>query len=207
MNHSFLTSSFSIFNIITMKHLMLCAVVVLFLVTDSKAQSDNGKSISFEKLKKEMNFNEKVHSLKGKPMPEFSLNSLDEGKINSSSLLGKPTVLNFWFTSCQPCLEEIPILNSLTSEFDDEVNFLAITFQKEDVIKKFLKNRTFDFKQIVDARDYIKDFGVKVYPKLVIVDKNGIVTNIYGKLSEDTDENEFLEKLKSDIHKALNQSK
>lgn len=190
-----------------MKHLIIFTAVTLFTAIAAIAQSDNDKSISFEKLKKEMNFNEKVHSLKGGAMPEFNLISLNKGMISSKSLLGKPTILNFWFTNCQPCLDEIPMLNSLVSEFDDNVNFLAITFQKKEIINSFLKNREFNFSQIVDARDYIREFGVMVYPKLVIVDKNGIIIDVYGKIPEGADEKEFLRKLKSDIHETLDQSK
>lgn len=53
---------------------------------------------------------------------------------------GKLVVLEFWSTSCGPCVAEIPHLNQLADEFKNEpVQFIAVTDDPERVIKRFLK--------------------------------------------------------------------
>ena len=41
--------------------------------------------------------------LKGKPAPEFQLQTLTGEKITLEELKGKPVVINFWSTWCEPC--------------------------------------------------------------------------------------------------------
>jgi thiol-disulfide isomerase/thioredoxin len=44
----------------------------------------------------------------GKQLPEMS-NWLNGKKISFTELNGKPTLINFWFTTCAPCIDEMPV--------------------------------------------------------------------------------------------------
>lgn len=53
---------------------------------------------------------------------------------------GKVVVLEFWATTCGPCVAYFPHMNELADEFKDKpVQFIAVTDEKESVIKRFLK--------------------------------------------------------------------
>jgi uncharacterized protein (TIGR03435 family) len=53
---------------------------------------------------------------------------------------GKVVVLEFWSTTCGPCVAYIPHLNELADKFKDKpVQFIAVTDDKASVIKRFLK--------------------------------------------------------------------
>ena len=43
-----------------------------------------------------------------------------------SSLLGKPTLVNFWATWCPFCLEEFPELQKVFEDYGDRVNFVMV---------------------------------------------------------------------------------
>src|SRR6185369_6976877 len=45
--------------------------------------------------------------------PDFELPEANGGRVRLSNLRGKTVVLNFWTTTCQPCLEEMPSLADL----------------------------------------------------------------------------------------------
>ena len=110
---------------------------------------------------------------------QFSdLRTLDNQRIGIKNLKGKPSLLNFWFTSCKPCIEEMPVLNGLKSRFLDSVNFIAITFEPKGRVTKFFQKHRFDFTQIIDAKSFTDKLGMKAYPVNIFLDKNGIVTNI-----------------------------
>jgi len=132
-------------------------------------------------------FNAKMTALMGggdvqEQQIDFSKISMDDKLLSLETLKDNVVVLNFWFTSCAPCKAEIPQLNKLKSQFQDQsVRFVAITFDPESIVKDFIKTRPFDFEMITNARKIINDFKVRAYPSTLILDKNGnIVHRIIG---------------------------
>lgn len=72
-----------------------------------------------------------VSHLVGCKAPDFKVRSLEGDTLELSKLRGKVVVLNFWFTSCAPCLAELPGLNDLVDKFKNrEVVFIA--FEKKN---------------------------------------------------------------------------
>ncbi len=124
-------------------------------------------------LSKKNLFNEKIFALKGKELPEFQLKDLDGNTVTSESLKGKVTFINLWFTSCPPCIKEIPQLASLKKKYGDKVNFVAITFNSSYKVKAFLdKHKEFNYTHLVDAREYLYDtLDNKSFPKNIILNK------------------------------------
>jgi len=110
----------------------------------------------------------------------------DEKGINFSEnkLVGKPTIINFWFTACKPCIAELPYLRKLQKNFSNEVNYVAITFDTKNKVDTFLKRYNFDFLHITDSREQIKNLEISGYPMTFLLDKNGKIFNIYGGLSD-----------------------
>jgi len=104
-------------------------IVHLIRVTDEmKAKSD---SLESEKR-------EPLNSLLNKPAPAFNLRDLDGKDWTLNSLRGKIVVLNFWFTTCLPCIKEMPELNALVAAYSDmPVIFLALTFNNREQVKAF----------------------------------------------------------------------
>ena len=135
---------------------------------------------SFEKFMKE-----EIMEMKGKVIPPFELTLLNGEFLSSENLKGKPSIINFWFTSCEPCLEEIPLLMELKQEFNSDVNFIAITFQRSEEISAFLAKHQFDFVHLVDSRDYIKKLGIKAYPKTLVLDQDLTIARIEKLIPKD----------------------
>lgn len=111
----------------------------------------------------------------GQNLPAFILKDIDGKLINSKNLIGKPMVVNLWFTTCGPCIEEMPDLNKLRKEYEDsDVVFLAITFDTKISVVNFLKKHPFNFLIIPDARQYC-DHITSLYPVTLFVDRNGTI--------------------------------
>jgi thiol-disulfide isomerase/thioredoxin len=120
---------------------------------------------------------EPIYSMIGKKFPFEQFPSLNEKEI-----LGKPSLINLWFIACPPCQEEIPSLNTLQKEFSEHVNFIAITFDKNVALQKFLKQKPYNFKQVSDAKVYL-DKIVTNYPKNIFLNKDGIIVEIEGNVT------------------------
>ncbi len=99
-----------------------------------------------------------------------------------ASMKSKPTMIDFWFTSCAPCVAEIPALNGLKKKYDGKVNFVAITFNKKNKVASFLAKRKYDFIQITDAKKPIKSLYFMGYPTNMFLDKGGVIRKIEGGL-------------------------
>ena len=108
----------------------------------------------------------------GQMANDFIAYDIDGNKISLKSLKGKIVVLNFWFTQCRPCIIEMPKLNELVKKYKDVV-FISITFDKKDVVKKFLSNREFNYSHITDNETILSDYNVSTFPTHIIIDQKG----------------------------------
>jgi thiol-disulfide isomerase/thioredoxin len=97
---------------------------------------------------------------------------------------GKPTVINFWFTRCPPCISEIPTLNNLKEKFGDNVNFISITFENQNSVDEFLKKHEFNFTHIPNSKNQIEELKISGYPTTFILDKNGIIKIVTPEINE-----------------------
>ena len=123
-----------------------------------------------------LDINVGVNGLINKPLPDFQLQDLANSVKSKESYNDKITLINLWFTSCPPCIAEIPYLNDLKKQYEDRVNFVAITFENKDKIETFLNKKPFDFEHLVGGSSYLKqDLKTNTYPKLVFIDKKGTV--------------------------------
>lgn len=61
---------------------------------------------------------------KGAPDPTFAL--LDGGSTKLSAFRGTPVVLNFWATTCAPCIKEMPAIQSVHEELGDRLTFVGM---------------------------------------------------------------------------------
>jgi thiol-disulfide isomerase/thioredoxin len=129
------------------------------------------------------------NSLIGTVFPISDAETLDGQTVSIDKYLGKPTMVNLWFTACAPCIMEMPELNKLKKSHGDKINFVAVTFDKANKVEKLLKKHPFNFEQIVGAKDLTTKFGFKAFPVNVFLDKEGKIVAIEGGIPMDLDEN------------------
>ncbi len=121
-----------------------------------------------------------MYFLLGRQFPDFKILNIELDTISLSYFYGKPTLLNFWFSDCPPCVAEIPILNGIAKEFENEVNFLAITFEPQKVVRSFLSENPFSFYHLINEFDLMKKIKLDGYPMNILIDENGKIIRIMG---------------------------
>ena len=101
-------------------------------------------------------------------------------ELSWSSLSGQVVIVEFWSTTCAPCVGAIAHWNELVERFDGKpVRFLSITKEDEKTIKRFLGKRPIrgwiglDF----DGSTFAS-FAVGAIPHTVIVDQKGRVAGV-----------------------------
>lgn len=105
-------------------------------------------------------------------MPDFDLADLAGARVTSAALRGKPTLVNFYFAACKPCILEVGPLNRFAAARHD-LNFLAMTFDAPAEARGFVKRFGFRWRVVPDARDFIDRLGVKRYPMMALFDAEG----------------------------------
>lgn len=118
-----------------------------------------------------------VQKYKDKQLPSFQLKTMDGKILDSESLRGKVLVINFWSTTCGPCIKEMPELNQLMEQYQDVV-FLAPAPESAATIKKVLDKYPFNFIILPDAKKLFDELGIEGYPKNFFVDKEGIIREV-----------------------------
>lgn len=123
--------------------------------------------------------------------PSFEGKDLDGNEIKSSALFSgnTVTVVNFWFTTCNPCVGELPELEDLNKKLAEKggavvgINSFtldgdkkAITEAKEILSKKGVSYKNIWFDSKSEAGKLTS--GLYSYPTTYVVDKNG---NIVGE--------------------------
>ncbi|MBD0372960.1 MAG: TlpA family protein disulfide reductase [Pyrinomonadaceae bacterium] len=144
--------------------------------------------------------------------PAFNVTSLDGKQFDSASLRGKVVVIDFWFTGCPPCLEELPKLNSLVEEFKNkDVVFIAPTWDKEPILRTFLKEHPFNYHIIPGAIPLIlaacrDGEGNVVVPTHMVIDQDGKVEiKAVGGFTTDEGKKSF-DDIRSAISRLVNAS-
>jgi thiol-disulfide isomerase/thioredoxin len=69
--------------------------------------------------------------------PDIAITSLDGRRVTLSSLRGKLVLLDFWATSCKPCIEAMPALAALRDRYAPRgFELLSIAAESDDVRAK-----------------------------------------------------------------------
>jgi peroxiredoxin len=118
-----------------------------------------------------------VKAMLNKPAPDFNLADLQGRQWSLKALKGKVVVLNFWYTSCPPCLEEMPQLNEITPMYaTDKVVFLALTFNDAQKVQTFLKTHEFSYNILPASKETDQQYKISGWPTSLVINKKGIIT-------------------------------
>ena len=128
-----------------------------------------------KKMMSEMPMPGNGSNLIGKNVPDFNMVDINGNTISSENTKGKIIVLNFWFTSCKPCISEIPELNDVYEKYKNDTNvvFASVTFDKQNQVNSFLKKHLIKYPVVSDAKEICDLFKITRYPTNIVVDKNG----------------------------------
>jgi thiol-disulfide isomerase/thioredoxin len=136
----------------------------------------------------------------GCKFPEVELQSMDEKMILISKISVQPKLIHFWFSSCPPCIEELPLINKLHSKFKDKVNFIDITFDEKAQVESFYSKHKSNSLHLRINREILeREFCcISGYPMNILLDENNLVIDVWaGKITK----KEYLKKFKKALKK------
>ncbi|HTX89154.1 MAG TPA: TlpA disulfide reductase family protein [Bacteroidales bacterium] len=117
------------------------------------------------------------HLRPGTPAPGFVLQDPEQKQVTLQQFRGKPVLITFWATWCEPCLNDLELLADLYKKYGDRIRFVSISADREFLKMKIFvtmkKNFTWTFLYLGDNLDLLKAYDVKTFPQYVLVDEEG----------------------------------
>ena len=113
------------------------------------------------------------------PAPGFTLTDLHGAKQSLAAQRGRVVILNFWSTSCAPCVAELPALNKLHHDLrQDGLTVLGIALDQTDAPVRELATKlklTFPLMLDSDKDVYFDSYALFGQPVSIIIDRSGTV--------------------------------
>ena len=108
-------------------------------------------------------------------LKDYDWQLVDEnGKsYNFNNAKEKVVVLNFWATWCPPCIAEMPSMEKLYKDYKDEVVFLFVSNESQDVISKFKQKNDYDFLVYSSVTATPKLLEASSIPRTFVLDPQG----------------------------------
>ncbi|MFM9967921.1 MAG: TlpA disulfide reductase family protein [Burkholderiales bacterium] len=123
-----------------------------------------------------------------KPAPAVRFQTLTGESFDLASLRGKVVLVNFWATSCEPCVRELPGIAQAWRRFGPqgfEVVAVAMSYDPPNRVVEFSEKMKLPMKVSLDLKGEIeKQFGgLKFVPTSFVIDRRGnIVRRIDGEI-------------------------
>jgi peroxiredoxin len=117
----------------------------------------------------------------GEAASDFTLRDINGAEQTLSGLKGKVVVLSFWATWCGPCKEEMPHLQAMYKELEQQ-GFVVLSISTDDArsaskVKPFIMKMGYTFPVLLDRESTV--IGAynpsKTLPYTVVVDRKGEV--------------------------------
>jgi thiol-disulfide isomerase/thioredoxin len=124
-------------------------------------------------------------------VPDLSLPGLDGAPHKLSEWSGRPLLVNFWATWCEPCRREIPLLKALRREYASKrFEVVGIAIDYRDPVQKYALDSRISYPILLGDRggfEAASAFGMDtVLPFSVFADAAGDVVALkVGELHQD----------------------
>lgn len=115
----------------------------------------------------------------GKSALDFRLHDLVGKEVTLESYRGKPVLLDFWATWCEPCRQELPSFEKLHRESSKEIAILTVNVgESPDVVRNFINKEKYTLPVLLNEDQSVaKKYGVNAYPTLAVIDASGKVAD------------------------------
>jgi thiol-disulfide isomerase/thioredoxin len=119
----------------------------------------------------------------GAEVPDFAFKDLEGRQHRFSELRGKVVLLDFWSTTCGPCIFEMPALRKVQQDLGGR-GFVILGMDVEDDLETHRKSvAELDLPWLHATWESVQDvilkrFGVTTFPTHILVDRDGRIVSV-----------------------------
>ncbi|MCI0434532.1 MAG: TlpA family protein disulfide reductase [Gemmatimonadetes bacterium] len=123
----------------------------------------------------------------GQPAPDFAAVTLDGGTVALAGLRGRPVLLSFWSTTCEPCHGELPFLREIRAAHQErDLAVIGISQDRDEArLRSLIEHERLDWPHIhepVAFQDELPVFGpictaynARTIPRTVLIARDGAI--------------------------------
>ena len=171
--------------------LLVSIVVINLLKTEKTNESEltTSTEIQQQNTANEIESEEIEVNSDIKVAEDFTLTTLQGEEVTLSDYKGKIVFLNFWATWCEPCIEEMPHMQSVYEKHPD-IAMLAVNLTGKDlgidVVKQFVDELGVTFPILLDEAHVVgKQYNILALPTSYIIDTEGrVFKEVVGPMDE-----------------------
>lgn len=119
----------------------------------------------------------------GERAPEIGLRDLNGREVTMASLRGKVVLVDFWASWCEPCAQEMPVLERLYTQYRGQGFTVVGVSIDRDVAnaRTFLGRHRVSFPIVHDGGQQVAGrYRPPRMPSSYIIDRSGVVRHVHG---------------------------
>jgi len=122
----------------------------------------------------------------GQQLPHVDLQTLAGDTFKTADLIGRPLVINFWYSTCAPCKRELPAFAAVHAKYGEQVRFVGVdSLPPSDSEESFARDKGVQYELLYDTNgELISAVGVAAFPQTLIIDAHGTILQQTGQLTE-----------------------
>jgi len=128
----------------------------------------------------------KLSDMTGKMEPLLTLHAADGGSLQLASLRGHPVLIDLWATWCEPCLEEMPLIDHIFQKTRGTgLVVLGLDYDQDPkTAVDYLKRKNYGW---ADYHAELKEPGFphQGIPLLVLIDAEGKIVYYYNAADDE----------------------
>jgi len=103
----------------------------------------------------------------------WQLVNADGKDFNFMDAKGKVVLVNFWATWCPPCVAEMPSLQSLYNDYNEEVVFMFVAQDKVEKVSAFIAKKGYTLPVYYSKTEAPSILTSKTIPSTYVINKEG----------------------------------
>ena len=121
----------------------------------------------------------------GRPFPNVNVQTLAGDDFATAELVGKPLVVNFWYSTCAPCKKELPAFAAVQAKLGDQVRFVGVDSLPPSAKEEaFARDRGVQYELFYDTNGKLAaTIGVAAWPQTLFINAQGTIVEQTGELT------------------------